>query len=1266
VDTAAASIDELQQAGFGAEEIDAWKSETRGQLESAGFSQGEIDNYFGIKNPDMSAVKQVFDSNFEKRSSAQAPVPQQEAGAGPVQGQSEAPKVEQADSFLDALEAGWDISVAGLAIQQKSPDVVLHENAGMFYRIASQVGTLAGDLPAMIAGSVAGGAAGGAAGSAVPVAGTALGTAIGAGAGAFALPESLRQVMMLQYERGDVNSFSDFWERSSAVFIETLKAGTIGAATVGVGGLVAKGVAKTALPAAAKTSAQLASEVATMTTVGAALEGHMPEPAHFLEAAIVLGGFKAATSSAGKLRQIYARTGRLPAEVALEAQSNPVVKQKILSENVPAEQVISALETGRIEVKQAPPPENIPTVEPIKVKNPELSAEANTILSKVSKKEGKPSEPLTKERVQEVVSTKANEVYTNFVDKLDPINQVTKILTENKAELPADKNPYILSRMAVDYKAKAKASFERGTLDFATREYKGKSLRSILEKAENLDEFEAFLISKRVTEKNAQGKTTGFDVAAAEAVVKQSGTKYEAISKELTNFSNEILQYVTDAGVISKQAATKMKAMNENYVPFKRIIETAEGAKATKSGKAGSLKEFKGSELDIQSPITSVIENTMELIKMAEANRPIVELVKLAESLEGQTLITKVKSKATPITVGEKQVAKLLEKNGLDPAIAEPLTTYRREQKTLAPNEFAVYREGKREVYSTTPELAEAIKRLDGDVGSTSMLFRLARGVTVIKKFGITFTPDFILRNLIRDNITASAFSKSKGLSPVDLVSAMGDIVKKNDTYYNWLKSGGANGAFLELGERYIQTDITKLQRETNFMGSVRNVAQKPIDFMRVAAELSEQSVRLAEFKKIAKGATSGPKIVEGGFASREITVDFQRVGAKMSALNSITAFMNVSIQGLDRSARAIGQDPAGVTTKALAYITAPSILLWWANKDDERYKEIPRWQKDAFWIIPTDNWQASDENEASGLPEYMVQRDGTQVFVNKGAVYRIPKPMELGVVFGSLPERILEGFFTDNPRAFKDFEETILQSLVPALVPDAVAPAMEQYFNKSFFTGSDIVPHHLKDIMPEYQFVEYTSEAAKTLGKMVATLDKQNEFASPMVLDNYIRSWGGSLGQYAVQLADKALKKAGIAEDIPEAESTLADVPFIKAFVVRFPSSGAASVQDFYDNYEDTNKVLSTIKYLAKQGDFKNVQKEMELSANQEKLISLDASRAALSKQSQFIKLVNKNPDMSSDEKRQMIDSMYLMMIETAKQGNRLVDELKTVTEEK
>jgi hypothetical protein len=42
------------------------------------------------------------------------------------------------------------------------------------------------------------------------------------------------------------------------------------------------------------------------------------------------------------------------------------------------------------------------------------------------------------------------------------------------------------------------------------------------------------------------------------------------------------------------------------------------------------------------------------------------------------------------------------------------------------------------------------------------------------------------------------------------------------------------------------------------------------------------------------------------------------------------------------------------------------------------------------------------------------------------------------------------------------------------------------------------------------------------------------------------------------------------------------------------------------------------------------------------------------------LIRSINKQEDLSADEKRQMIDGLYLMMTESAKQGNILIEEIR------
>lgn len=1245
-------MDKLRAANFSSDDLSSWRQEKELQLRSAGFQDTEISDYFGESVADFSGAEKLINDNLKKRKSLipSSGVEDVELSGGPIKED----EVREADSFISALESGFDISVSGLIAQGK-PDVVLSENAPMFYRIASGVGTLAGDIPAMVAGSLSGSAAGAAAGSAVPIVGTVAGGAVGAAAGAFALPEAWRTYLMEKYEKGEVKSFSDFWSRASSVFISGLKGGTIGAVTGGVGGVVGKVAGRAALGAGTTTVAKTSSEILTMTTVGSALEGEIPEPEHFLDAAILIGGLHGAGAIAGKLRKVYSKNGIKPQEIVDMANKDPAFKEKVLSKNI--ENPIEPIP------KEIPKPKAIEIVKPIKDAKVELSDSAKTIMSKVvTKKQTKPGKPAP------IVSEdgrvlKTNEFYTNFVDKLDPIKKATEFLEKNPKFLPASDNPYLLARLANDAAAKAQHFFEKGTIDFKTGEVKGKSLGSILRSVENTSEFEAFAISKRVLEKSGQGFKTGFDRSAAKANVKLNEAKYGRAFSDLKKFNDDVLSYVKDAGLLSDKALATIKELNKDYVPFKRIFSPEELLDGKgKSGKSGSLKKFKGSERSTQSPVISIVENTVDLMKLAENNNVKRSLVELALKDPKQDLIKKVPARKVSVTLKKETVAKEL---GISVEQAKDLTGFRAVAKQLAPNEFSVMMDGKLRTFEVRDKsIAEALSRLGGDRGSQNLAFQIFRGITTVKRFGITFTPAFQFKNLLRDTITSTTFSKKGIINPIEVVSAMGDILKKSDTYFAWLRSGGANGAFLEMSEAYIKKNVYGINEKTGLLNSARNVVSSPVELLRLTGTLSEQSLRLAEFKKVS-GFKPGEvlqkdKLLEGGFAAREITLDFQRSGTKISALNAITAFQNASIQGLDKTFRAFREDPLKTSARAVTFITTPSILLWFANKDDVRYQELPAWQKDLFWIIPTDDWVDANPSEVATADKSLIRDIGGRKQINKGVIYRIPKPMELGLVFGSIPERALDLFFKDNPDSFRDFEESLLGLITPSIIPDAIAPGIEQYFNKNFFTDRPVTPHYLEKVFPEYRFTEYTSETAKVMGKLIASIDKRNEFASPVVLDNYIRSWSGTLGKYAIKTMDAALIKSGITEERIKASPNLSDIPFIDSFVVRYPTGSLESINKFRETFNKSEQVFATFQKLRKDQDFENLEKEFGLEINQDFMIRLTGINKALQNQSAIIRRINLDKTMSPDEKRGLIDSQYFMMLKLSKNGNEMFDKFK------
>jgi hypothetical protein len=185
----------------------------------------------------------------------------------------------------------------------------------MASRIAGSIGALAGDIPAMVGGALIGGGGG-------PITAT---------AGAFALPAGMRKVITDAYEKGEATNWTEFWERASGAIIETAKGYITGAATGAVG--KAAGMLPIASPTA-KAAATVSGEVATMVTVGKALEGEVPTADDFIDAAIVVGGVKGAVKTAKKMREVYSKAGVKPDEFIADTERDVTIGQDFVAENL--------------------------------------------------------------------------------------------------------------------------------------------------------------------------------------------------------------------------------------------------------------------------------------------------------------------------------------------------------------------------------------------------------------------------------------------------------------------------------------------------------------------------------------------------------------------------------------------------------------------------------------------------------------------------------------------------------------------------------------------------------------------------------------------------------------------------------------------------------------------------------------------------------------------------------------------------------------------
>ncbi len=1198
----AGQLDQLRSAGFSDNEVQQYASGKAQTLSAAGFNQQEIGDYLGVPvdktGQGDAALRSFFKSNIQSH----------------VDSNTSPDGAQKPLDFTQALEAGMQMSVAGLATRGKMPDRMPSGNEEWYSRLAYSTAQVIGDVPAMMAGAALGGGSGAATGP---------GAAITATAGAFALPAGLRSVMVDAYSKGEFHNFSDFFSRASGILLDEAKGWVTGAATGGAGAVAGKALA-TATPAI-KTIGQLGAELTTMVTVGKALEGEVPSMQDFVDGALLLGGAKAGLKMSSKLGDIYAKTGIKPDQILSDAKTDPTIIQDIASGRpIPKayEDQIDPIfkQEAKGVVEPTKPIEPLPET-PIE---PGSVAEAQQkILSKIEVGGEDVKTPMTLDKL-----------YTKALDDLNPIKNAVEAMTKGK-DIPATEDPYVQARLLRGVYGKAQQFIEHSPFKYDTLENEGKSLKSILDPVrDDLNGLRAYSAAARAIELDGRGIKSGFDVEAAKQVVDAGKSAYEPVLKEVIDYQNQLTAYLRDSGVLDKKTYDAMLEANKSYVPFYRVFEESQAQGVGLGIKTRNpIKKIKGSSKDVIDPLESIIKNTYTYITLAERNGVAKSFYDLANKSEVPSeFYQKVPPAMHPVTATDAEMAKFLKDNGIDGLPEEALTTFRAIRQPLGRDEMGFFDNGKWTVLKVDPEVAEAFNATDRQ--TMGMLTKLLSYPAKALRLGSTLTPDFMARNFIRDQITAFSFSENGFLPFVDTFRGAASLLKKDADFQNWMKSGGANAAMLSLDRRYLQTELFKVigeNPEADFVKKAWNIATKPVEWLRISSELIENATRLGEFKKAVGTDVSKDSLLSGGLDSREVTLDFARVGDQARAMNMITAFFNAQVQGIDRAVRAIKDNPMGTMAKIGVGITLPSVMLWVANHNDPRYKEIPGWQRDLFWIVMT-----------------------------KDHIYRIPKPFELGIIFGSGVERMLDAMAGQmDAKDLKEFLTTSGGGLVPNLIPSAISPVLEQMTNHSFFNGHALISSNLEKMLPEYQYTEYNTELTKAIGHIVGTVPgvKNTSTASPIVIDNYLRAWTGGLGNYALQIADAGLRKTGVLPDPVKPESTLADIPVIKAFVVRYPSASAESIQRFREDFGDREKAYNTMVQLAKQGDFDASQRVMQM--NPQAMVRMTQLNAALSQQSQLIRLIYKNPDIGPDKKRQLIDSTYYNMIEMTKMGNQMLKQV-------
>lgn len=771
---------------------------------------------------------------------------------------------------------------------------------------------------------------------------------------------------------------------------------------------------------------------------------------------------------------------------------------------------------------------------------------------------------------KDVIKKALNDVYTKVVDELNPLKDLVEEVERQTGEKIAfDDNPYMQAWLARGWVGKAETLIEHGAPEHGIKSLKD-ILKGIGEKEHK--EFSAYLVALHDLDLHKNKQKATFDYTEDAAVLgKHAGNeRFQKAAVAIYKYQDYMLQMLVKEGMLTAKAYHTMRKMYPHYIPFFRDMSDA-GMQSFLSGGKGFIdvsspvKRFKGSTRDIIDPLESIIKNTFQFYNTIERNHV------------GRTF------------------AKLADKNGVGQIVERV-----HGNKAKTDNTFNVWENGEKVTYETTPELIQTMRMLDKE--QSNMVVKILSYPASWLRAGATLSPEFILRNPVRDMIGASIYSKHGFIPVVDTFKGLALFLKKGELYWEYMKSGAAHAAMVSLDRDYLGGQLRDIMsRESKVTKLIKN----PLELLRAMSEATEMATRLAEYDNARKGYTGLSNRLfgkdrkpltarEAALESRDITLDFSRRGTHTKRLNQITAFFNATLQGTDKMARAFKEDPRGMTVKTMLYITLPSVLLWYMNKDDERYQELPQWEKDTFWIIP-----------------------------GKENMYRIPKPFEAGVLFGTSFERMLQ-YFDDakNNRksvGFKGYGERVMDSLAPGLIPTGAIPVLEYMTNHSFFRQRSIIPQSQENLPARLQYGANSSEVAKFVG------DKIN--VSPYMVDNTIRGLGGGLAGLGLSGIDAI---SGAKEN--NASKKWYETPGLRGFTAA-PYQSSNSVQRVYDDYKEQEKLHNEFKLTGQRPEGYDAKEFAKLKSASDSLKGLNKASKAI---------IN-NERMSGEQKREQLDKINM-----------------------
>lgn len=718
------------------------------------------------------------------------------------------------------------------------------------------------------------------------------------------------------------------------------------------------------------------------------------------------------------------------------------------------------------------------------------------------------------------------------------------------------------------------------------------------------NDFLAWVAGNRADKLMQEGRENHLsqaEINELKALNKGKEAKFEQARQKLMAWNQSLLDLAEDAGLINKEDRAKWED-KDFYIPFYRESEDGDAIAPYRnkglSGQNAGIKRLKGSDKAINDLLENVITNATKLIDASVKN---IAMTKAVTNLADTGVITLIEN---PTSFDWKKLGS--NKHGADKDGGVAMVRIDGKEQLVRINDAMLF---------------NAITSIDQQ--PLDYAFRkLFAGPKRVLTATVTSMPNFIVRNFLRDMAQAWVVDRNNGFKlGIDSIKGLKDAYKRTGSSIDLMFAGASFGAGYVNGGNpqeaavHIRKHLRKKGKTAaeidGFMDGVIFTKDKLSSVLDNYFRLNQSAENANRIAVYDRAIASGKSKAQAALESKDL-MDFSMHGSAkaLRILADMLPFFNARLQGMSQLGRAFKENPRALATRG-AMIALASVALAAMNQGEDWYEEQGDDIKDNFWLANLG-----------------------------GQIIKIPKPFELGVVFGTVPERLYRTMSgADSTGRFKDrLLSAITNTLSLNPIPQAVKPILEVYNNYDSFRGREIETLSDRRLMKEARYDDRTSLVSRGIAGLTSVFG-----LSPKQTDYLIHGYFGTLGMYVLGMSDLAIRQAGGYGELPA--KNWQEYPVLDAVFggdVAVPRKYTRYMNDYYNFLNQVSEISATVKSYKDDG---RLAESNQLKMENARLLSYKPVLSQTQKKLKAIKAemdtIQQHPNLSAEQKRQRLDRL-------------------------